>query len=331
MRTRHFVAALLLVMGSAGAGAEPAEPSGLLTLEGKIPLGNVSSRIDHLAIDLQHRRLFVAELGNNSLGVIDLAAARVLRTIAGFREPQGVGYEPSTDTLYVANAGDGSVHVLRGEDLSPLGRVDLGSDADNVRIDAIHRRVLVGHADGALAIIDPASRAKIGDIRLPAHPEAFELVEKRRQGRPSSICPMPVGSPSPIWRRVRCVPLRPARLPRTSRWPATRTPSAFLSGFADPRCWPPTRFREEQLVARGPICADADDLFADAKRHRICCGAGVIDVLAPAGDRYARLARISTASGARTSLFVPELDRLYVAARAGRTEPAAIWVFRPSP
>jgi hypothetical protein len=43
-----------------------------------------------------------------------------------------------------------------------------------------------------------------------------------------------------------------------------------------------------------------------------------------------RLDRIATAPGARTSLFSPELDRLYVAVRAGKARPAAIWVFRPA-
>jgi YVTN family beta-propeller protein len=331
MRRRHLAAALLLVMGSVGAGAEPAAPAGPLTLEGKIPLGGVSGRIDHLAIDPLRRRLFVAELGNNSLGVIDLATAKVLRTIPGFRVPQGVGYEPSTDTVYVANAGDGSVHVLRGDDLAPLGRIDLGSDADDVRIDAVNRRVVVGHADGALAIIDPVKRAKIGDIRLPAHPEAFELVENGAKavvnlpdaGR-IAIADLATGS-------VRSTPTGSlaANFPMAVD-PATKR---ILVGFRRPSMLAAYTIPEEQLVARGPICGDADDLFVDARRHRIyvSCGAGVIDVLAPAGDGYGRLARISTASGARTSLFVPELDRLYVAARAGWTEPATIWVFRPSP
>jgi hypothetical protein len=42
------------------------------------------------------------------------------------------------------------------------------------------------------------------------------------------------------------------------------------------------------------------------------------------------LARVKTSSGARTSLFVPELDRLFVAARAGVSgSHAAILVLRP--
>src|SRR5438270_6282533 len=67
-----------------------------LVLEAKIPLGDVSGRIDHLGIDMKRQRLFVAELGNNSLGVVDLAAGKVLRRIDGLSEPQGVAYVPFT-------------------------------------------------------------------------------------------------------------------------------------------------------------------------------------------------------------------------------------------
>jgi hypothetical protein len=56
-----------------------------LIVEAKIPLGQVSGRIDHLGIDVRRQRLLVAELGNNSLGVVDLAAGKVLHRIAGER------------------------------------------------------------------------------------------------------------------------------------------------------------------------------------------------------------------------------------------------------
>ncbi len=144
-----------------------------LVLEAKIPLGQVSGRIDHLGIDVKRQRLFVAELGNNSLGVVDLAAGKVLRTVTGLSEPQGVAYVPSADSVFVANAGDGSVHVLRGDDLAPIGRIELGEDADNVRVDTQRNRVLVGYGKGALAVIDPATRTKAADIRLKGHPVAI--------------------------------------------------------------------------------------------------------------------------------------------------------------
>src|SRR5499433_4388207 len=163
----------------AATAAETASPP--LILEAKIPLGQVSGRIDHLGIDLKRQRLFVAELGNNSLGVIDLAAGKVLHRIADLSEPQGVAYVPFSDSVFVANAGDGSVRVLRAEDLTPIGRIELGDDADNVRVDAARYRVLVGYGKGALAVIDPASLTKTADIRLKAHPEWFQIDETGTQ------------------------------------------------------------------------------------------------------------------------------------------------------
>jgi hypothetical protein len=88
-----------------------------------------------------------------------------------------------------------------------------------------------------------------------------------------------------------------------------------------------------KLVAAIGTCGDADDVFADPKRDRVyvSCGAGFLDVLEPKGTAYRRIARIPTISGARTSLFVPELDRLLVAARASAGAPAAVWMFQPVP
>jgi hypothetical protein len=81
-------------------------------------------------------------------------------------------------------------------------------------------------------------------------------------------------------------------------------------------------------------CGDADDVFFDAKRARIyvSCGSGAIDVFDAGSQELKHLARIATASGARTSLFVPEIDRLFVAARAGVFgSNASIRIFRPAP
>jgi hypothetical protein len=54
-----------------------------------------------------------------------------------------------------------------------------------------------------------------------------------------------------------------------------------------------------------------------------------LDVFDARENAYRRISHIATAAGARTSLFVPELDLLFIAARATSSEPAAIWVFRP--
>jgi len=58
-------------------------------------------------------------------------------------------------------------------------------------------------------------------------------------------------------------------------------------------------------------------------------GEGFVDVFAAQGDSYSLLGHILTVAGTRTGLFVPDLDRLFVAARAVAGQSASVWIFRP--
>jgi hypothetical protein len=311
----------------AATSAQTASPP--LILEAKIPLGQVSGRIDHLGIDVKRQRLFVAELGNNSLGMVDLAAGKVLRRIADLSEPQGVAYVPFADSVFVANAGDGSVRVLRAEDLTPIGRIELGDDADNVRVDAARKRVLVGYGKGALAVIDPASLTKTADIHLEAHPEGFQIDESGTQVFVNVPDAHEIGVVDLATGSTRSLPTQGAG----SNFPMAIDGEAHhvLVVFRSPPSLMALSSQDGHIVAKAETCGDADDVFADRKRHRVyvSCGEGVVDVLESGEAGYRPLARVPTVPGARTSLFVPELDRLFVAVRAGSNEPAAIWVFRP--
>jgi hypothetical protein len=175
-----FVAIVAVSLAPDRAFSQTPSPSSL-QLEIKIPLGDVKGRIDHMAIDLPRRRLFVAELGNDTVGVVDLNEQKVRHVITGLKEPQGIGYVSSSDTLFVANAGDGSVLLFRGAEYAAAGRIDLGDDADNIRVDSASNRVFVGYGSGALAVIDPATNGKIADIPLQAHPESFQLARSDRR------------------------------------------------------------------------------------------------------------------------------------------------------
>jgi hypothetical protein len=106
-----------------------------------------------------------------------------------------------------------------------------------------------------------------------------------------------------------------------------------LVAFRNPAKLAAFDWQTGDVVSEVDICGDADDLFFDAKRNRVyvTCGAGFIDILTADDTNYPRQGRISTVSGARTGLFVPEMDRLLVAVRSHVREQAAIWVYRTVP
>ncbi len=321
-----FKVILVAVTVLAGTPAQAADE--LLTVVSKIPLGRVTGRIDHLAIDTKRNRLFVAELGNNSVGVIDLATQKVVKRITGLREPQGIAYEPRADRVYIANAGDGVVKTFAAETLSPIGEVKLGEDADNIRLGGPDR-VFVGYGNGAIAVLQAGK--KVADLPLDAHPEAFQfdaengrLFVNEPEAHAIAVIDDKTGQQRAKW-GVRglngnfpmAFDAANHRLFVVYRSPATLAVFDTTNG---------------NLLSRLSICGDADDLFFDATRNRlyVSCGEGFVVVVSAADQRFKEIARVRTRTGARTSLFVPALDRLFVAVRANGGEPAEIWVLRPT-
>jgi hypothetical protein len=81
------------------------------------------------------------------------------------------------------------------------------------------------------------------------------------------------------------------------------------------------------VVSTRSGCGDADDLFVDGDRFLLVCGAGHVD-LSSTTNTDGQIVRVTTAPGARTGLFVPELRSLIVAIPARGGAAAALWVLR---
>jgi hypothetical protein len=325
-----YLSALLVLTGVSGSSfAAAPEP---LVLESRIALGDVVGRIDHLAFDPGRNRLFVAELGNDSVGIVDVGQQKLVHRIAGLKEPQGVAYVPEADTIYVANAGDGSVDRFKGADFAPLGRFKLGDDADNIRVDTREHQLVIGYGKGALAIVEPGSARKLRDIRLPAHPESFQL----EKGGPRIFVNVPDARLIAVVDRSTGQQVGAWMLPDArANFPMALDDSdaRLMVVYRTPPVLAVFDTRSGDLVIRVSTCGDADDLFFDGKRQRIyiSCGEGFLDILQWRGGSIDELARLPTVQGARTSLFVPQIDRLFLAVRARGSERAALWVYRPDP
>ena len=299
-----------------------------LELVATIPMPNVKGRIDHLAADVKGHRLFVAALGNDTVEVLDTKGGP-RRTLQGMSEPQGIAYLPDSDLLYVANGRAGRVDVVDASKLETIDRKGGMPDADNVRLDFATGKVAVGYGDGALRFLDPTTGATTGELKLPGHPESFQLdragirvfanvpsshaviaIDRRRNTATSWSLPMTAWANYPM-----ALDEGGKRL-----FVGTRTPAALLVYDTE----------SGNLVARESICGDTDDIFFDARRKRlyVVCGEGRVDVLRQdSPDRYVAEKPVTTAPRARTGLFVPEEDLLYVAAPADGATAARILVF----
>ena len=164
----------LLLFGCVVLSLNGAETTAL-KLSKTIPLPGVKGRFDHFALDAQGKRLFVAALGNNTLEVLDVAAGKHLNSIPGLHKPTGVIFLPELNQIGVANGDDGSFKLFDGASHELMNNLPGLDDADNVRRDPKTGLLYVGYGNGALAILDSAGRKKLGEIKLPGHPESFQL------------------------------------------------------------------------------------------------------------------------------------------------------------
>lgn len=319
------LAALIILAALSSLKALPNPP---LRFETSIALPDVRGRIDHLSIDTQGGRLFVAALGNNTVEVIDLKARRRIHTISGLHEPQGVLYVPSVNRLFVANGDDGTVRIFDGSSYAAFKTIPLGEDADNIRYDAERHVIYVGYGSGGLAVLNEDG-VKTADIPLDAHPESFQL----EKGGPHIFVNLPNSRKIAVIDR--------AKRSIVANWGTGAATANFPMALDEPDhrlfvvCRQPAKLlvldtENGRVVASLPAVGDSDDVFYDAALKRICAsgGDGAVSVFEQQSpDRYKEITKIATVNGARTSFFSPVFRSLYVAARRQGSEAAAIRVY----
>ncbi len=303
-----------------------------LQLEEQIPVPNVAGRLDHFSADAKRKRLFVSALGNNTVEVIDVFAGRVIHSIQGLARPQGPLYVPGADKLYVANAEDGKVRVYDGATYALRKTIDFGTDPDNLRYDEGSKMVFVGFGedDGGIAMIDPRTDARIGQVyKTEGHPEAFQV--ETGGGRIYANVPDAGNVVESIDRKSGVV----------TKWPlkGLRGNYAMALNEADHRLFTITRKTPMMVVlntetgnevARLRAAGECDDVFFDASRKRIYVigGEGIIGVFQQNDpDHYELISNVPSAIGIRTGYFFAKRDRFYVGVPAKGSEPAQIWTF----
>lgn len=324
---------LMLAAGQSGQSGQSSWRQGPspLVLEQKIELPEVQGRIDHMSVDLERGRLFMAALGNDTVEVFDLRAGKRVRTIRGLPEPQGVLFVPAANRLLVASGHDGSVRIFDGSSLAPVQTVALGDDADNIRLDQKTGRIWIGYGAGALAGIDANGR-KLADIPLGAHPESFQLEKNGPRifvnlpdARRVGVVDRDKGTVIASWATGHASANFPMALDEGHKrlFVVCRSPPRLLVLDTDTGA----------IVTMWPTVGDSDDVFYDesAKRIYVSGGEGAIAVYRQLdGDRYEEMARLTTVKGARTSFFSASLGRLFLAVRREGQSPAALWTYEVS-
>jgi len=325
MRRPLILPALLLIAALSPAAPQAKRP---LELARTISLPAAKGALTEIAYDAERRHLIVAAGADDLLEVVDAQTGAHLQTVIGMNKPRGIAVIPGLSAFSVTNAGDGSFKNFDAATFQIKKSIPLGENAECIRYDPVTRRIYAGYGRGSIAIIDPASNSRLGDLELTDHPGSFILENPGQRifaiaGTKAQITVIDKG------RNTLLAPL-PLK--------GARSPAALA--LADKRlfigCRKPAKmliYDTETLrrVAEVPLPDDPGSISYDNVRHLlyVSSGGGSISVIAQKDpDHYRQTAKVPSAPGAVTSIFVQELDLLFLAVPRHGSQGARLDVYR---
>jgi hypothetical protein len=353
---RKLLAKCCLVLVAASAIETFAEEIPALRLARTIPLPGVMGRLDHMGVDLEKKRLFVAAVANNTLEVVDLTGGRVLNSLTGFKDTQDALFLGGDfNKLYVSSL-DGHVRVFQGETFRLVQDFKIEPDPNRLFYDPATNLIYFGYggqnagfdAYGRVGILQPKRGAGYDQL------VADMIAPTPRPGHLAEIAMEENGILLICDSRADLIYQFDARKRELIRsWPASgdgaadmaldRTRHRLFVGTRNPPEMTVYDSLTGKTIQSLPAPQTMDGVYYDAKLKRIYMTGGrwygtpeaspgwIYVYQQKDADHYAVISKIRTRPGSGTSLFVTEFNSYYVASQAIDDQEAAILVFEPVP
>jgi DNA-binding beta-propeller fold protein YncE len=321
---------LIVVLAFCATGVEAQEHAPLKLII-TTPMPGFSGDFDHFGLDRKGNRLFLAAEEHKTVEVFDLQTGARIHSIEGFSQPLMMVYIRQSNHLIVTDGGDSAVHLVDCEKYRIIKTIKLGSGVDHGVLNPINHHYYVENRSGSdssthlLSIIDTNSFQHVGDVTgLPGSSNEGMTIDRAGKKLYVNL----TGTDE-----VGVVDLDTNKL--VARWPlpeahnahaifldeddrrvfvATRQPPRFIVLNAD----------SGQVITSLPCVGVNSDMSFDVARKRIyVTGSEAASVFEQHdADHYEHMADVPTAYRAKSSIFVQDMNRLYVAV-SGKGKPQA--------
>jgi YVTN family beta-propeller protein len=302
-----------------------------LKLVATTPMPGYTGDFDHFGFDLKGNRLFLAAEDKKTVEVFDLRTGARIHTIEGFGHPLTLVYMAASNRLFVTNGDTDDVAMVDCKEYKIINTLKLRKSVDHSALNPIDGYFYVENGaapDGkshSIAIIDTKSFKIVGEIPGISG-DSNEGMVIDRAGKKLYV--NMTGSDE-----VGVIDLNTRQI--IAKWPLPDVHVAHAIALDEPhhRLFTATRkppqfvvFNTDngKVVASLPCVGVNSDMSLDVARKRIyITGSDTASVFVQHDtDHYEHIAEVPTAFRAKSSIFVPQLNRLYVA-DSGKGKPDA--------
>jgi hypothetical protein len=325
-----------------------------LKLVRTISLPAVKGRLDHMGVDLEKKRLFVAAVSNNTLEVVDLTGGKVIKSLTGIKDAQDALFLGGDfNKLYVSSL-DGHVRVFQGETLWLIQDFKIEPDPNRLFHDAATDLIYFGYG-GQNAGFDGYGRVGILQTKRGAGYDQILADMIAPTPRPGHLAQLAMDDNGVLLACDSRADLiyqfdtRKRELIKT--WPARGDGAADMAlDRVRHRLFVGTRIPPQMTVYDSLTGKEVQSLPAPETMDGVHYDAGLRRIYMTGGrwygtpeaspgwiyvyeqkdsDQYDVISKIKTRPGSGTSLWVPELNALFVASQAIGAQKAALLVFEP--
>jgi DNA-binding beta-propeller fold protein YncE len=333
MKNRTVALIAFFAVASTCLSSVAAEP---LRLAGRTELPGYTGDFDHFEYDLKGNRLWLAAEDHGTLDLFDLNTVKMQKSVKGIVDtPHGILYVPGKNRLIVTDSGgDMKTRVIDAKTLKVTGTVQLaapGGDAMGYDPSTNRLYIVNGGRDAKmketfLSVIDPISLKRLGELKFDTEKVEAMAIESKGNKLYINVTGknyMAVLDKNTLkvldtWPIKEAEQNAPLAFDETNKrlFIITRKPGKLIVINAD----------SGATIASFKAPERCDQVIWDAAHRRIYAlgGEGYIGVFQQKDpDHYEELARVTSATGAKTGILVPELKRLYVAVSPGEAKTGA--------
>jgi DNA-binding beta-propeller fold protein YncE len=296
---------------------------------------------DHFTVDVAGNRLFSTAEGNSKVLVFDLKTNKLIQTISDLKAPHSLLFRADLKKLFVVDGDLGEVKIYETDSYKPAGSIKLKEGADASAYDPSTKYLYVvnGGKDAKLpnayiSVVDTTTAKTVGEIKVESNDVEGMAIEK---SGPRIFVVIRGNNSVEVFDRTNRT--------LTATWSIAQEGKKLTAitfdedshrlfvGTRDPGKLIVLNSDSGKVVSSMPAAAMVDEMAYDAQRKCLYfVGTLFLDVFQQSdADHYNQAGHIPTSFRAKTAIFVPELNRLYLGVPHHEQQAAELRVYNVLP
>lgn len=304
-----------------------------LQLVREIPLKNITGKITGISVDTKNQVLYIAgqtsfsmDIDINSIEAFDLNNGNLISKFEKIIDPQLICYIPEREEIFISTGGT-KCYFYSTKDFKKIATLKLTASVNTIYYDTAAKKIYAGYGDDELAIINVDSHKQTGFMLLPAQIESIQLDKSLNR----------LYAFMPESRQTAVIDLNKFSL--LNNWlTEEKLINQITIDTVKHRLFACSNKKPELYIIDGISGAKTsmplnlkspESIYYDTKSQSLyITGKEAVNIYRENADSFTQIANIPLPTGAKTTLFIPDLKLIIMNREERHKIKAGLFIYR---